>query len=317
MADNDSQTCIWFRENLTPWDIYTHGINQIMVHQKTAYQDMYIVESGSYGKALILDNRWQSSTADEFLYHEALVHPAMTYQGNPKNVLILGGGEGATVREVARWKTVEKIVMVDIDGEVVEACKKYLPEMHQNAFDDPRLELIIGDALNYLDTASPEWDVIISDLSEPVESGPSFQLFTKEFFAKIRRVLKPNGFFVLQAGSLSPIELTLHVRLANTLKTVFPNVQSYSSYIPTFATPWGFLMGSAEAIESRIEPETVDKLLAEKTTGELRMFDGITLLGMLQVPAHIRKAIAAENEVYTIEKPPQMSGEGWLGGQQD
>jgi spermidine synthase len=317
MLEKERNTCIWFRENLTPWDIYTHGITRILVNQQTAYQDMYIVESNSYGKGLILDGRWQSSTADEFLYHEALVQPAMTYQGNPKNVLILGGGEGATVREVARWKTVEKIVMVDIDGEVVQACQKHLQEMHQNAFDDPRLELIIGDALKFLDTTSQDWDVIISDLSEPVESGPSFQLFTKEFFAKIQRGLKPNGFFVLQAGSLSPIELNLHSRLANTLKTVFPNVHSYSSYIPTFATPWGFLIASGEPIPVRVEPEKVDELLAEKTTGNLRMFDGTTLLGMMQSPAHIRKAIENETEVYTLEKPPQLSGEGWLGRQED
>ena len=315
MASSETEPIMWFRENLTPWDIYAHAIDCILAQKKTAYQEMYIVESnGGYGKGLILDGRWQSSTADEFLYHEALVHPAAICHGEPRKVLVLGGGEGATIREVLRWKTVEKVVMVDIDGEVVTACRQHLPEMHQNAFEDPRLELIIGDALKFLDLASQEWDIIISDLSEPVESGPSFQLFTKEFFAKIQRVLMPNGFFVLQAGSLSPIELTLHARLARTLSSVFDNVQSYHSYIPTFGTPWGFLLGSALSIDPRPEPEGTDKLLAEKTSGGLRMFDGTTMLGMFQQAAHIRKAIEEETEVYTISKPPQLSGQGWLGG---
>jgi spermidine synthase len=91
---------------------------------------------------------------------------------------------------------------------------------------------------------------------------------------------------------------------------VFPHVHSYSSYIPSFATEWGFLLTSGQAIDSRPDPDTVDKLLAEKTTGGFKMFDGITLLGMLQIPAHIRRAIAAETEVYTLAKPPKLFGTG-------
>ena len=136
MSVRDVVTDFWVSEHITPWDIYSHGIIDVLTHKKTAYQEMYIVETGVYGKALVLDGKWQSCTGDEFLYHEPLVHPAMIFHGGPRKVLILGGGEGATAREVLRWKSVEKVVMIDIDGEVVEACKQYLPEMHQNVFDD-------------------------------------------------------------------------------------------------------------------------------------------------------------------------------------
>ncbi|NEP73388.1 MAG: polyamine aminopropyltransferase [Okeania sp. SIO2G4] len=310
MAGSEVGADLWVSEYITPWDIYVHGITEVLTYKKTAYQDMYIIDTGIYGKALVLDGKWQSSTGDEFLYHEPLVHPAMIFHGSPSKVLVLGGGEGATIREVLRWQTVEKVAMIDIDGEVVEACRQYLPEMHANSFDDPRLKLVIGDALEFLETSGEIWDVVISDLSDPIEEGPSFQLFTKEYFEKILQVLTPGGFFVVQAGPVSLGEMKLHTRIVNTMKEVFPYVQSYSSYVPTYGQPWGFVMGSREMINSRPDPETVNQLLREKTTGGFRMLDGTTLLGMLQVPKHLREAIATETEVYTLAKPPKFFGKG-------
>ena len=313
MAGSQVGADLWISEYVTPWDIYVHGITKVLAYKKTAYQDMYIVETGVYGKGLVLDGKWQSCTGDEFIYHEALVHPAMICHTNPRNVLVLGGGEGATVREILRWKTVEQAMMVDIDGEVVEACREHLPEMHQNAFDDSRTNLVIADALEVLDQTDQQWDIVISDLSDPIEEGPSFQLFTKEYFEKVQRVLAPGGYFVIQAGPVAPAELRLHARLVNTLKAVFPNVHSYSAPTPTYGSPWGFAIGSTEAIASQPDPATIDQLLQEKTTGGLRLLDGITLLGLFQTPTYIRQAIAAETQIYTLNEPPKFFGKGTLG----
>lgn len=310
MSGSEVLADFWMSEYITPWDIYIHGVTGILAHKKTPYQEMYIVKTGTYGTGLVLDGKWQSCTGDEFLYHEPLVHPGMIVHGSPRRVLVLGGGEGATVREILRWKTVEKVVMIDIDGDVVEACKEHLQEMHQNAFDDPRCEVVIGDALDYLDKTGSDWDVVISDLSDPIEEGPSFQLFTKEYFQKVCRILSPDGVFVVQAGPVSPAELRLHARIVNTLKSVLPNVQSYTSYISTYGAPWGFAMGSKKTMNCRPEPAEIDQILAEKTTGGFRMFDGTTLLGILQLPGHVRQAIAAETEVYTMETPPKFFGKG-------
>ena len=270
---------------------------------------MYIVETGAYGKALVLDGKWQSCTGDEFLYHEPMVHPAMVAHGNPKKVLILGGGEGATVREVLRWTTVERAVMIDIDGDVVEACREHLPEMHQNAFDDPRTELIIGDALEFVDTTSELWDVILYDLSDPIEEGPSFQLFTQELFQKVKRILAPDGYLAVQSGPVSPAELHLHARLSSTLKSVFGSVQSYSSYVPTYAAPWSFILAAATPMAIS-DPDAIDRLLQANTKGDLQMFDGITLVGMMHLPANLRRAIANETQVYTLTEPPKFFGKG-------
>ncbi len=301
---------LWFTEYVSPWDVYQHGVQRLLVAKQTRYQQMYIIETGSYGKALILDGKWQSSTVDEFLYHEALVHPACILHGEPRRVLILGGGEGATAREALRWKTVEKVLMVDIDEEVVEACREYLPEMHQGAFDDPRTEVLIGDALEYLAKGEARWDIIISDLSDPIEEGPSFQLFTREYFEQCRRRLNPGGIFVVQAGPTSPAEMTLHVRLASTVRAVFPHFMHYVSYVPTYASPWGFVLGTDRPVPSDFDPSEVDRLLAQKTKGGFRLIDGRTMRMLWNPPKYLREAIAAETRVYTLQEPPKFFGEG-------
>lgn len=301
---------LWISEYVTPWDVYLHGVTRVLAATRTKFQEMQIVETGAYGKALVLDGKWQSSTGDEFLYHEPLVQVPCVLHGAPRRVLVLGGGEGATVREALRWKSVERVVMVDIDAEVVEACREHLPEMHQGAFDDPRVELRIGDALEILDGQKGEWDVVISDLSDPIEEGPSFPLFTKETFEKVHRALAKDGVFVVQAGPVSPAEMALHVRLHSTVRSVFPHAVSYTSYVPTYASPWGFVAASRRPIATQPDPAAVDTLLKKTTTGGLRMFDGQTLLGMLQLPLHLRAAIAREKKVYTQKEPPKFFGKG-------
>ncbi len=310
MAGSDVKADLWVNEYITPWDIYSHGISRILAYKKTQYQEMYVVESGAYGKALVLDGKWQSCTGDEFIYHESLVQPAAIAHQSPKSALILGGGEGATLREILRWNSVQRVLMVDIDGEVVQACKEHLGEMHANAFDDPRVELAIEDALVVLDTLSEQWDIIISDLTDPIEEGPSFALFTQEYYEKLQRVLAPGGLVVVQSGPVAPPFVKYHARLVNTLKSVFPYAHSYCAPTPSYGSPWGFTLCCNEAIDKLPDPVKVDRLLADKTTGGLRLIDGQTLLGMLQTPLYIRDAIAQHTEVYTLTEPPKFFGQG-------
>ncbi len=314
MPGSNVQADCWINEYISPWDIYSHGVTRILDYRKTRYQDMYIAETGLYGKGLVLDGKWQSSLGDEFLYHEPLVHPGMVAHGAPKSALVLGGGEGATVREIFRWNTIQRCVMVDIDGEVVEACRRHLPEMSQGAFEDPRLELVIDDAIRVLETTKDTFDIIISDLSDPIEEGPSFALFTKEYFEKVRRALAPGGFFTLQSGPLTPFDVKTHAGLASTLRTIFPYTLSFSAYVPMYSASWSHILASSEPIEPRLAPpERVDAVLAERTKGGFRMFDGKTMLGMMNLPLYIRKAIATETRIFTLAAPPKFFGRGVAG----
>lgn len=303
------QTDLWVNEYISPYDIYQRGIKKVYVHKQTQYQEMLIAQTGQ-GKTLVLDGKFQSTEADDFMYHEPLVHPAMIFHGAPKKVLIIGGGEGATVREALRWKSVERVVMVDIDGEVVEECKKHMPEFHQGAFDDPRTEFLAMDAFEFLDQTEEVFDVIISDLCDPLEDGPAFYLFTKESYEKVFKRLSEDGFFLLQGGPLSLHELHVHGRLHNTLRAVFPHVISMQNYVAAYITLWGFLLASRKPIDLTIDQEKVNQILKEMVKGELTLMDGEALQSMMLLPKHIRTAIAANPNIFTMDNPPEVFGGG-------
>ncbi len=306
MCADASHSTLWLTEYNTPYDACCHGIVEVLYQKKTAFQELMIVKSGAYGKALVLDGHWQSSEADEFLYHEPLVHPACLFHGSPEKVLILGGGEGAALREVLKWRSVREAVMVDLDDEVVVACRKLLPEMHQGAFDDPRAKVVIADAFDFIDERPHYWDVIISDLTDPVEDGPSAMLFTKEYFQKCRNALTPEGCFVLQAGLAGPVEMGIHTRLAKTVANVFPFMHHYISQVPSWASPMGFVLGTDKSIDmNRFDPAYTDQLISHKTTGEFTMFDGQALAGLMNPPKYLRDAIAADKELFTLANPPK------------
>lgn len=306
MRGDDALGQLWLSEYLTPSHRIMHAIERVQVTKTTEFQTMQIVDSVDFGTALLLDGTWQSATIDEFIYHESLVHPAMLAHGAPRNVLILGGGEGATSREVLRWHGVQRVVMVDIDGEVVEACREHLPQMHQGAFDDPRHELVVGDALAYLEQTDERWDVVISDLSDPVDEGPAFALFTREYFARARRVLAKGGVFAMQAGPVSPADMKIHVRLVNTVGSVFAAAHSYQAWVPSFGSPWGYIIAADDADISPPQPSVVEATLAHAVRGDNRYLDGAMAFAQRQLPPFLRDALAAETEVYTMDRPPKL-----------
>ena len=176
----------WFQDKVSRNLIQLHRIEEVLYRGKTRFQFAEIIRSGSFGKLLVLDGKIQSSEADEFIYHEALVQPAMLTHPHPRTVFIAGGGEGAVLREVLAHKTVKRAVMVDIDEEVVALCQKYLPNYSQGAFQDKRTELVHTDAREYLAKSRELFDIIIIDLPDPIEEGPAYRLYTREFYQLVR-----------------------------------------------------------------------------------------------------------------------------------
>jgi spermidine synthase len=264
---------------------------------------MEIMETGSYGRCLVLDGKMQSSEADEFIYHEALVHPALLTHPDPKRVFIVGGGEGATLREILRHRSVERVLMVDIDQEVVERCKQYLPEWHQGAFDDPRVELKFLDARKYLEDTNDSYDVIIIDISEPVEEGPAYLLYTKEFYQIVNRRLTPQGLITLQAGSTAVNSLFCFASVCQTLKTAFPIVGPYETSIPSFGLPWGFAVASKGVDPRSITPRDIDDRIAKRVTGELRYYHGEIHQGQFLLPKHLRQRLTSEERIIEDNQP--------------
>jgi spermidine synthase len=300
----NSQSSKWFIETTTSFEGHVHAIARTIVEVRTKFQHVEILQTAAYGKVLVLDGRIQSSQGDEFIYHEALVHPGMlATEAAPRNALVIGGGEGATLREILRYPSVTRAVMVDIDQEVVELCKDHLPEMHRGSFDDPRTELRHEDARAYLEKTKDRFDLITVDLVEPLEEGPARMLFTREFYALVRDRLTPGGTMTMQAGMTKLGELGFFTTIHRTLREVFPVVAAYQSFVSCFGTPWGFIVASKKVDPARLGAQAVDKLVNERVKGTLEYWDGVTHQHAFSLPKFIRKAVAKQTRIVTDANP--------------
>ena len=294
----------WHYELITEGLMQLEQVREVLFEGDSAYQHVLIHEAECFGRSLVLDDKTQSTELDEFVYHEALVQPAMVAHPNPRSVFIAGGGEGATAREALRHESVERVVMVDLDELVVRMCKKYLPLHHQGAFDDPRLTLLHEDALRYVETTSERFDVAIIDVPDPLEAGPAYLLFTREFYRSMLSRLNPGGLMVAQSG---PTGATFYEQcfscVAHTVGAVFPAAHLCEAFIPSFGTTWGFVIGAPDDAVLTLTEAEIDRRVAARVRGTLRSYDGVAHKGMFAVPKFLREAVAAERRVITRVEP--------------
>ena len=294
----------WHIEYITPEFIQAEKRGKILFQQLTPYQEVIILEGSEFGKSLILDGKTQSTEMDEFIYHEALVHPAMTSHDNPKKIFIAGGGEGATAREVLKHNTVQNVVMLDIDEQVVKACQKFLPSHHKGSFDDPRMNLIIGDAAQYLEQSNESFDVVIVDVPDPIENGPAHRIFTREFYKIVKKRLNTDGLIVVQSGPTAPsFANDCFTVVANTISNEFMSTASYHVFVPAFGSTWGFTIGSTSESKFHRDPEELDKTLLKRNVDDLLMFDGKACEGLFALPVYLRKELQKETRIITKHDP--------------
>ncbi len=278
----------WREFDLAPGERAAYEVTRVLYRGKTRFQEVEIVETRAYGLALFLDGSPQSAVVDEFVYHEALVHPALIAHPNPRRVLIAGGGEGATLREVLRHPSVERATMVDIDGELVELARRYLEPMHGGAFDDPRADVVIGDALAFLREREARYDAIVVDLVDPSDEGPAVELYGEEFYRRARSRLDDGGVLATQAYSFALHNLNWFTRIVQTLGLVFPVVRPYRAEIPFFKDSWGFCVASALRDPTALGPLMVDMALTQRGLEELSFYDGDTHAAMFAIPKYAR-----------------------------
>jgi spermidine synthase len=299
MRDSDPDKHRRFSDHISPDLTVLHSIKERIYSGRTKFQSVDIINTGSFGVCLVLDGKIQSSEADEFIYHEALVHPAMLTHARPERVFIAGGGEGATLREVLAHKTVKKAVMVDIDEEVVKLCRRFLPSWHQKAFDDPRAELHFADARQYLEESSDEFDVIIIDLVDPLEQGPARLLYTREFYQVVKQKLGQAGIMSVQAEPSEWGNLHNFTAIANTLGNVFSIARPYQVHVPSFFGLWGFVAASQSLDPAKLTSEEIDARISKRISKKLKSYDGLTHQAMFTIPRHIRRQLTATKRIIT------------------
>jgi spermidine synthase len=219
-----------------------------LVHsEQTPFQRIEVYESDSFGRVLLLDGLVQTTERDEFFYHEMLVHPAMMAHPNPREILIIGGGDGGALREVFRYP-VRKATLVEIDAAVVAAARDFLPSLAAS-FRDPRVEIQIADGSRFIQESCRRYDIILVDSSDPV--GPSAVLHQRGFYARLKERLKSGGIIASQAGS--PLFHQRHLMKKSAfLKKLFKHAAYYFGPTPTYpGGQWcySFLSDSVNPLE--------------------------------------------------------------------
>lgn len=207
-------------------------VDEVLYRNKTEHQDLVIFRNSQFGRVMALDGVVQTTEGDEFIYHEMLAHVPILAHGEAERVLIIGGGDGGMLREVLRHPAVKHVTQVEIDAEVIEMCKRYLPNHSAGAFDDPRVEVVIDDGLRYTaGYAGEPFDVVISDSTDPI--GPGEALYTGEFYAGCKHCLRDGGVLVTQNGNVFT-QLDEVATSAGRLAPTFGDVWFYTAAIPTY-----------------------------------------------------------------------------------
>ena len=292
----------FFQESFSDHFLRRFAVDEIYFRGRTAIQFVDCFHNPLMGKMLFLDKKIQSAEIDEFIYHELLVHPGLLTHDNPSEVLILGGGEGATLREVLKHNTVRKATMVDIDGELVDICKSHLPEWSNGAFSDSRSKVLFKDARKFAEGENEKYDVIISDLTEPIEKGPSVFLFTQEFFSEIFRILEDDGIFVIQAGSTDTFYHDFFTCCVRTMKEVFPIVQTYWSFIFSFGSCWGFVLASKRNNALASDEGELHGRIKRRNIQELRFFHAGIHNALFHLPLYLKDGLE-KGKILTDKNP--------------
>jgi spermidine synthase len=233
-------TDMWYSE-YHDYDVkFSIEIKEVLLQEQTPFQYLQMLKSDTLGTFMTLDGYVQLTETDEFVYHDMICHPAMAVNPSIRRVLIIGGGDGGTAREVARYKHIEKLDMVEIDEAVVNACIKYMPTTSSVLTSEPRLNLIIGDGLAFVrDAPDDSYDLILVDSTDPF--GPGEDLFTVEFYNNCSRVLSEDGILINQHEGAFYEGDVLQMKKAHTkIKKVFPIARVYGFNVPTYASGYWY-----------------------------------------------------------------------------
>jgi spermidine synthase len=232
---------LWYTEFQTPSVGITCKTKKTYHTEKTEFQDLALIETEQFGRMLVLDGTVQTTIEDEFVYHEMISHVPLFTHKNPKKVLVIGGGDGGAIREIIKHPSVEKAVLCEIDGRVIEVSKEYLPEI-SCALSDKRVEVLVADGIKYVQDNKGEFDVIMVDSTDPV--GPAVGLFAVDFYKAIYEALKEDGIFVAQTESPF-FHKELIKSVYKDISSIFPITKLYTCAIPTYPSGfWSFTMGS-------------------------------------------------------------------------
>lgn len=257
---------LWYTEFQTKNVGITCKTSRTLHTERSEFQDIAIIETNQFGRMLVLDGTVQTTDVDEFIYHEMISHIPLFTHKNPKNVLVIGGGDGGTIREILKHPSVEKVVLVEIDKRVVELSREYFPAISCE-LNNERVDVKIEDGIKYVKESKNQFDVILVDSTDPV--GPAEGLFAVDFYRSINESLREDGILVAQTES--PFyHKDLIKRVNDDLKSVFPIVRLYTCPIPTYPSGfWSFTLASKVFDPLTKQISDLNKLETKYFTGDI------------------------------------------------
>ncbi|ACA60470.1 polyamine aminopropyltransferase [Candidatus Desulforudis audaxviator] len=257
---------LWFTEKQNDNFAISYRVNETLHTETTPFQHLAVLDTVPFGRTLVLDGIVQTSVVDEYVYHEMITHVPLNTHPDPRRVLIVGGGDGGTLREVTKHPSVEKATLVEIDERVIAASKKYLPEL-ACGFDSPKAEVVIGDGIKYVAEHKKTFDLVIVDSTDPI--GPAVGLFSLEFYRSIYEALKDEGLFVAQTES-PYFNTDLILRIYRDIAGIFPLARTYWACIPTYpGAMWSFTIGSKKHDPAQVAPEKIREHATRYYTPEI------------------------------------------------
>ncbi|KAI9332720.1 Spermine/spermidine synthase-domain-containing protein [Zopfochytrium polystomum] len=278
----------WFKETgiLWPGQAMTLKVDSILLAKKSLFQDVLVFKSTNHGNVLVLDGVIQCTERDEFSYQEMIAHLPLNAHPNPKNVLVIGGGDGGVLREVVKHETVEKVTLVEIDAEVISASRQFLPKMAAG-FDHPKVTVHVGDGFQYLKENKGSYDVIITDSSDPV--GPAESLFQETFYSLMRDSLKPGGIICTQ-GECQWLHLDLIKSVLDASRKMYPVVEYAWASVPTYPCGnMGFVLCCNESGRNLKKP--IRKFTREQEASLLQYYNADVHEAAFVLPQFTKKAL--------------------------
>ncbi|XP_053612805.1 spermidine synthase [Plodia interpunctella] len=280
----------WFSESCEMWPgaTFSFEVKKVLHEEKSPYQQIHVFDTASLGRVLVLDGIIQCSQKDEFSYQEMIAFLPLCAHKNPEKVLIVGGGDGGVAREVAKHPKVKEIVQVEIDAKVIEVSKKYLPFMAVG-FDSDKLTLHVGDGFEFLKNHAQEFDVIITDSSDPI--GPAVHLFEENYFALMKKALRPGGIVCSQAGTIWN-DIDIVTSTLRYCKNQFPIAAYAYASVPTYPSGQiGFVIGSLDETAKLDTPTLVFTREQEKAMN-LRYYNSDTHKAAFVLPTFVKYMLA-------------------------
>ena len=262
---------------------------RLVERRQTPFQLLEVYDTAELGRIFRLDGFNMTSERDEFFYHENLVHPAAVAHPHPRQALVIGGGDGGSSEELLKHRTLERVHMAELDPDVIEVAKRHFGKVHRGAFDDPRLQVTVGDGLAYLRETAVRYDLVNMDLTDPV--GPSVELYSAATFALVKRAMSPDGALTLHMGS--PFFHPERVRSTLlALRQVFARVTPYFAYIPLYGSLWGFAVASDRLAPESMAPAEVDRVVASRGLTHLQYYNGEAHRALFALPNYVRELVA-------------------------